>query len=211
MKKIDNKLGILVAAVLLGAVLAGGNGLAGVKSPTLSSSDENPLMPMDRPFDFTSQEGDFQITWPGGCGKLRTRSLVDDGTSQDKEHPVFVSCDRNGEEGEGCSVSVLFNVKGADGGPAGPAEVVARMESMLVKFGAEIKRQAPLKKDFGDGLVVEGLDLQAAQTGGAGQVWLRGLLVYGDIYILAAWDLGGQLWGNPEYATFFNSFKPGTE
>ena len=39
-------------------------------------------------------------------------------------------------------------------------------------------------------------------------VWIRGLLVEGDVYILAAWNKQGGVWGNPDYVDFFNSFQP---
>ena len=38
-----------------------------------------------------------------------------------------------------------------------------------------------------------------------------GLLTDGDIYILAAWNKRGGLWGNPDYVSFFSSFQPWTE
>lgn len=180
----------------------------------LKGSPDNPLTPLDRAHTTASREGDFRVTWPSGCSQVKTRTPADDSeaaTNPEAEYPVMVFCDRHGEKGDGCSVTVVFNARSDDGGPAGPAEVTVRMQRMLRTFGAEIKRQAPLQKDFGQGRLAEGLDVQAAQTGGAGQVWVRGLLVDGVIYILAAWDLGGHVWENPEYITFFNSFQPGVE
>ena len=41
-----------------------------------------------------------------------------------------------------------------------------------------------------------------------GEVWIRGLLIDGDIYILTAWNNQGGVWDNPDYITFFNSFQP---
>jgi len=42
-------------------------------------------------------------------------------------------------------------------------------------------------------------------------VWLRGLIVGSEVYILSAWSLEGNVWDNPEYMTFFNSFLPGAD
>ena len=50
--------------------------------------------------------------------------------------------------------------------------------------------------------------VQSGEVGGSGEVWIRGLLVDGDIYILAAWNRRGGVWGNPDYIAFFNSFQP---
>jgi len=182
--------------------------------PQISSDPDNPLTPREDSYEYSSEDGNFRVTWPSGCSRIRVRMPREDEDEEapDRvEYPVIVSCDRNGEKGEGCSVTVLFNARRPDGSPADPAEVAARMEKMLRNLGAEIQRQAPLSKDFGNGLVVRGLDVLAAQTGGAGKVWLRGLMVEGDVYIMAAWNLKGGIWDDPEYITFFNSFQPGAQ
>lgn len=180
----------------------------------MSGSPDNPLTPKEGPIDFNSEEGDFQVTWPGGCNGLRTRTPVDEEGAEgsgDRERPVIVYCDRNGEKGEGCSVTAIFNARDKDGAPAGPENVMSRLQAMLHNLGAEVTGQAPLRKEFPDGRLVEGIDVHAAQAGGSGQVWLRGLIADGTIYILAAWDLGGNVWANPDYVTFFNSFEPGAK
>lgn len=201
---------LLLVAVLI--VVGVGPAQAEDRIKSVTGTEENPLTPQNKPFQYTNEDGNFRVTWPSGCSSLNARTRADEDLEDpNPEYPVMVFCDRNGEKGEGCSVTAIINAHSAEGGPAGPAEVVNRMQNLLREFGAEIKRQAPLQKDFGNGLMVEGLDVQAAQAGGAGQVWLRGLLVEGDIYILSAWDLGGNLWSNPEYANFFNSFLPGTK
>lgn len=210
--KLLDKLLLIMLLITVGAGLGSGSAQAKDKIKSVTSNPENPLTPVDTPFNYTSEDGDFRVTWPSGCSSINSRTRADEDPGEaDREYPVMVFCDRNGEKGEGCSVTAIFNARDADGNPAGPAEVIARMQNLLREFGAQIKRQSPLQKDFGEGLIVEGVDVQAAQTGGSGQVWLRGLLVGGDIYILSAWDLEGKLWTNPEYANFFNSFRPGTE
>jgi hypothetical protein len=46
---------------------------------------------------------------------------------------------------------------------------------------------------------------------GPGEIWIRGLLIEGDVYIFAAWNEQGGVWKNPDYIMFFNSFQPWTE
>lgn len=188
--------------------------LAQSRMPGVSGDPDNPITPLDRAHEFASLEGDFRVIFPSGCGSVTTRTL-DQGTTGidvfEEEYPLSVFCDRNGEMGEGCSVVVFFNGKTAEGDPAGPAEVMARMSSKLASYGARIVHQQPLQKDFGDGVLAEGLDVLAAQEGGSGQVWLRGFLIGSDIYIMSAWDLGGNVFNNPDYQTFFNSFQLGAE
>ncbi len=203
---------ILLLTFVLG--LLAGTAAAQDQVKGITGDPDNPLTPINQSFQYTSDDGDFRVIWPSGCSSLKTRSPAEENfteTGEPGEFPVMVVCDRYGKEGQGCSVTALFNAQSQDGGPVGPAEVTNRVENLLREFGAEIKRQSPLQKDFGDGLMVTGLDVLAAQSGGSGQVWVRGLLVRGDIYIMAAWDLGGNLWDDPEYANFFNSFQPGTE
>lgn len=205
--------GVMALAIILAPVVLLVPGVwAQTEGNTLTGSEENPLTPVEDSFSFASEDGDFRVIWPSGCANLRTRSPIQDDYSDsdgEKEYPVIVTCDRYGEKGEGCSVTAIFNVKSISGGPVGPAEVIPRLKKMLKSLGAQIQKQKPIRKDFGDGAVAEGIDIQAAQPQGVGQVWLRGLVVHGDVYIMAAWDLGGQVWDNPEYITFFNSFQPG--
>lgn len=208
--KISQKTVLLASLVLL--ILLSGMALGQEKIKGVTGSDENPLTPVEGPFKFKSTEGDFRVIWPSGCHQVLTRTPMDEGEDDwDQEQPVMVYCDRNGEKGEGCSVTAIFNVQGADGGEASPDQVISRMKKLLTSFGAQITNQQPVKKDFGQGALAEGLDVLASQKGGSGQVWLRGMLIRGDIYIMSAWDLKGSIANDPEYITFFNSFQPGTE
>jgi hypothetical protein len=164
------------------------------------------------PFLFANQGQDFQILFPGGCGKVVTRYNEPDlygGQEWDEIIQVnHVYCDRYQEKGEGCSVTATFNLHSADGGMAGPEHVISRVEEMLGEFGASVVKQKALRKDFGEGVIAEGVEVWANDAKGPGQVWIRGLLVDGDIYILAAWNKQGGVWGNPDYIAFFNSFQP---
>jgi len=187
---------------------------AQVEKPVMTGSEDNPLTSVKDAYEFSSLEGDFRVTWPSGCANVRTRSRLEDGSAGDRsdsEYPVIVTCERDGEKGEGCSVTAIFNISSKSGGPVGPGEVIPRLQKMLQRLGAQVQKQAPLNKDFGDGLIAEGIDIQAAQPQGSGQVWLRGLIVGSEVYILSAWSLEGNVWDNPEYMTFFNSFLPGAD
>lgn len=177
-------------------------------------SADNPLTLSDRPVTHSSSEGDFRVTFPSGCSRTITRVPAED-TPEVNGIPgvrvVFTFCDRYQQKGEGCSVTSFFNVTSADGGYPGPDEVVKRVTDLLETMSLGIKKQTHLKKTLPDGTLIEGLDIFAAESSGVGQAWVRGLLYEGDIYVLAAWKNTGGLWENPEYITFFNSFKPGAE
>jgi hypothetical protein len=198
----------------VGCCLLAAGGLAQEATPQLQGDPDNPVTLKKDAHEYYSMEGDFRVTWPSGCGSLTTRTPQESGlkgAGAQQEYPMSVFCDRHGEKGEGCSVLVVFNARSSAGDPAGPPEVLTRLRAKLQSFGADIVRQQPLAKDFGNGIKAEGIDILAAQPGGSGQVWLRGFLIGSDIFIMSAWDLGGELWSDPEYATFFNSFNLGAE
>jgi hypothetical protein len=108
-------------------------------------------------------------------------------------------------------VATIFNQLNKDGGMAGPDEVIARLEEQLGRFGVRVVEQSPIARELEDGRRFEGLDLLAVDERNVGQVWLRGVLSEGDIYVLAAWKLAGDLFDDPDYREFFNSFLPGVE
>jgi len=167
------------------------------------------------PVLYTNENGDFQIEFPGGCGKLVTRANEPDLFGGEKWEDIIqvnhVYCDRFQEKGEGCSVTAVYNVHGEDGSMAGPEHVISRVEEVLSEFGAHIVSQKVVKKDFGNGIIAEGVEVMAKPEKGSGEVWIRGLLTDGDIYILAAWNNRGGVWGIPDYISFFSSFQPWTE
>jgi len=184
------------------------------KQPGLTSEQEASVR--QTPYLYSSEEGEFQVVWPGGCGKLRQRFnepeyYVDEDHSQDPVLVRAVSCDRFGAKGEGCSVIAIFDERSPDGGAAGSAEVVARVKKLLTTYGASIIKQTAIQKEYADGTKVEGIDVIAKGTNGIGRVWLRGLLSHHDIYLLSAWSVTEDLWKNPEYQEFFNSFVPHAE
>ncbi len=167
------------------------------------------------PYHYTSEEGNFQVTWPSGCGELRIRANEPNNFVGEEETDLIlvnnVTCDQYGEEGEGCSVTAVFDARSADGGEAGPEQVLARVQNALKTFGVTIVRQEPIKREFPDGLIVEGVDVYGTNAEGNGQFWVRGILASHDIYLLTAWSAEGQLWEHPEFQEFFNGFEPFAE
>lgn len=180
---------------------------------TVQSTD-NPLVMGQKPVAFSSEEGDFRVTFPSGCGKMVTRVPSEDPPDVDGVPAVRIVatfCDRNQQKGEGCSVTSHFNVTTAKGGYPESDQVVERVVRTLETMNVSIQKQTHLRRELPDGTIIEGLDVFASDESGVGQTWVRGLLYEGDIFILAAWKSSGGLWGDPSYITFFNSFQPGAK
>ena len=205
----------LLATLLLGYALP-----AAASDPARAQGKEEPFLDEPdnlsvNPVIYQHENGEFQVVFPGGCGKLVTRSNEPDLFGGEKWDEIvqvtYVFCDRYQENGEGCSVNATFNLKGDDGGMAGPPQVISRIEAVLQEYGVQVVSQKALKKDFGDGIVAEGVDVRAKAVDRPGEVWIRGLLINGDVYVLAAWKEDGGIWGDPEYTAFFNSFQPWTD
>jgi hypothetical protein len=167
------------------------------------------------PYHYSSDEGQYQVTWPSGCSRLRVRTNEpeffegEEPSATMKMHHVV--CEQFGVGGEGCSVAAVFDAPGTDGGPAGPDQVVARVGSVLKAYGVTVVRETPIRKVFAENLVAEGVDVKGTASSGEGQFWVRGVLVGPDIYVLTAWSQKGNLWENPEYQEFFNGFLPFAE
>jgi hypothetical protein len=202
----------LIAAVVL--VLAVGAALppAAQEAPP-ARPEEAP--PSTNPFAYTSPDEEFTVVFPSGCSKLVSRANEPDlyeGQRLDETILVqFVTCDRYEEKGEGCSVRATLNWHDRQGNPGDPSLVIKQVEETLETFGVQVVNQNPVRKDFGKNRVIEGVDVQAANPGHEGEVWIRGLLIGGDVFILTAWNLQGGLWNNPEYQAFFDSFQPFVE
>ena len=164
------------------------------------------------PFTFTSPNEEFKVIFPSGCSKLVARSnepdLFGGETWDDIIQVQYVTCDRFGEKGEGCSVSSTLNWHSREGEPADSGQVIAQVEKALQQFGVQVLRQKSVRKEFGNSTVIEGVDVHAKNPELPGEVWIRGLLVDADIHIMIAWNEDGGLWDDPEYHAFFNSFQP---
>ena len=196
------RLRLMLPVVLLLAAASASAQVAGV--------GENKPELITEPYEYVSDKGEFKVTWPSGCGELTRREKVSD-PDVDPFDEVFVYnvyCDQRGQHGVGCGIMVIFNLKDADGGPAGPTEVVARLEEHMKLLGVNVEKQHPIRREMPDGTVVEGLEIRAREPEGAGEAWMRGLLHQGDVFLLSAWNMSGGLFGDPEFLTFFNSFEP---
>jgi hypothetical protein len=206
---------ILPVLVMLAALGAQGSDPVREKGTTSGNIPEDPENLSVEPVVYQHENGEFQVVFPGGCGKLITRANEPDlfgGQEWDEIVQVtHVFCDRWQKEGEGCFVMATFNLHKADGTMAGPQNVVIGIEGVLEEYGVKVVKQQVIQKDFGNGYLAEGVDVFARPEQGPGEFWARGLLINGDVYILAAWNQEGGLWKSAEYAAFFNSFQPWTE
>lgn len=202
---------IMIAATAVASEPARGP----VAEPAKETDNGEPSELSMNPVTYTNENEDFQVVFPSGCGKLVTRSNEPDLFGGEQWNEIiqvnYVFCDRYQETGEGCSVTATFNLHSEDGSMAGPAQVVPRVEATLAEYGAKVISQEVIKKEFDNGIIIEGVEIKAKPEMGSGEVWIRGLIVDGDIYILTAWNNEGGLWNNPDYITFFNSFQPWTE
>jgi len=173
---------------------------------------ENEITERKTPYRHKSEEGNFQVTWPSGCGRLRIRANAPEYfVGEDESDLILVhveSCEQFGEPGEGCSVTATFEARNAEGGPAGSDQVLARVRNVLQAYSVKMTKQVPIKRVFDDGSFMEGVEVRGTDPEGKGQFWVRGLLSYHDIYILTAWSTTGNLWENPEYQAFFSEFLP---
>lgn len=188
--------------------------LAQTDDPTVRGSAENPAVMNEEAVNYASNEGDFRVIFPAGCGKIVTKLPNDEGLDPVDKPTVKVTvtyCDRFQKKGEGCSVTSYFEVTAPDGGYPGPDQVLKRITRFLDTMNVSIQHQNALRKVLPDSTVIEGLDVYAGEKFGVGQAWVRGVIYQGDIYVLAAWKSTGGLWSDPDYATFFNSFQPGAE
>ena len=202
-----------VLAGLLATAAAGGASatapVAGNGTPPGKAQSFEDMPDVQTPVRFTSNEGRFSVVFPSGCAKVRSRLRVGPGSKAPANaNLVFTSCDREGRQNEGCSVTVkLAAARGLDGAAAA-AVVLDHVREVLAGYDVAPDVQKPLRRDFGDHGVVEGLEISAHARGGAGDVCVRGLVHGDDVYILTAWKALGGMAQDPEYSTFFQSFLP---
>ena len=199
---------LLVMLAILLPTLAWGE----AEDPMLNSSADNPSKLSEGPVAHTSVRGEFRVIFPPGCAKIVTKTPSEVPGSESDQPTVAVTltfCDRYQVKGEGCSVSSFFNVMNKDGGPAGAEEVIERVVRVLDTMNVSVSHEMPVSKTLPDGSVIKGLEVLASDPGGVGQTWVRGLLYEGDVYIMSAWKNTGELWDDPDFQNFFNSFQPG--
>ncbi|MFN2371172.1 MAG: hypothetical protein ABR506_08470 [Candidatus Krumholzibacteriia bacterium] len=200
---------LLRTALILVLILAP----AAAWSQQIQGDGENAPELITRPYDYVSDQGNFKVTWPSGCGELVRRDMIENPDAEpfDQVQVFNVYCDQNKQHGVGSAVIVLFNLRDGEGRLPGPAQVVPRMENHLQTLGVAIVEQRPIRRDMPGGTCIEGLEILAQEPAGAGQAWLRGLIHEDVVYLLSAWKIEGGLFDDPEYEAFFNSFEPVVE
>ena len=205
-------IGILVLCVsgLAGTVFGQGTEQAPDATTTGNETPDNPVTDALDPVYFDSFDGDFEVRFPGGCSRVRERIPKENAEIEAAGYlrmTVHASCDRQGYMGEGCSVTAFVDPDLGSGPPADEAFVIERIEMILKQYGVTIQEQRPYHAEPEDGPVVDGLDVLATDPDKKGQVWVRGMLIEGDVYILVAWRTMGQLAYSKDYIEFFDSFK----
>jgi len=148
----------------------------------------------------TFAEAGFTVFWPSGCGGLSEQ--ISSGPTRRAKQEFIYTCDRDGSMGMGVSIRVLHDAHDPDGAPPTPEFVAEMVKDQLQNSGTTILRQRPLQADG-----IEGVDLHAGEPGGAGEVWMRGLLSGSDVFILMAFGKSGGLFTDPEFVDFFASFR----
>jgi hypothetical protein len=206
-----NRTFCVVLAVLAFATIA--VAAAPVAPPSAGSTSKFDDLPDSRnPIAYKSAEGQFSTTFPTGCARLHTRTNEPGADSPRSDiYVAFVTCERAGATGEGCLVNVRRGVAGGLTAKAASDSVMNEIRELLAGYSVVPARQTPLRRDFGKHGTVEGLDVQAHPQSGTGDVWIRGLLRGDDMYFLVAWKTAGGLFNDPEYALFFDAFRPWVE
>lgn len=162
-----------------------------------------------RPIDYKSLEGQFTTTFPSGCARLHTKMNVgQDGSTDVDVRVVFVNCDRWERTGEGCFVNAHVGVLAGLEGQKAVDVVLQEIRELMQGYEVAPTRQTPLSRDFGEHGRIEGLEVLAKAQSGEGEVWIRGFRRGDDIYLLMAWNSAGGLFSDPEYAVFFDAFRP---
>ncbi len=194
---------ILLCCASVAVAQGGGN------TPKVTSPDgTNDFTPNDQPYGYKSTRGGFWVKMPSGCGVVHKafNEIPEDADPRTTVDIAHMYCNQNDAKVSGCAVSAIFNQRNAEGGPPGPAEVAARVDAQLASFGGRVVHQNQLQRELPDGRVLEGIDVYVQREVDMGEIWVRGLMEGGDIYVLVAWDHAGGLFADPEYQEFFNSF-----
>ena len=201
--------GVLAVAAFASFAVAA----APVAPPPAGTTSKFDDLPDSRnPIAYKSTEGQFSTTFPTGCARLHTRTnQAGEDSPRTDIYVAFVTCERAGATGEGCLVNVRRGVAGGLTAKAASDSVMNEIRELLAAYSVVPARQTPLRRDFGKHGIVEGLDVQAHPQSGTGDVWIRGLLRGDDMYFLVAWKTAGGLFDDPEYALFFDAFRPWVE
>jgi hypothetical protein len=148
---------------------------------------------------FRHPEANFNIYWPTGCERVQQR-MAEEPTER-AEREVITFCDR-----PEASYRVIYygGARDSRGDPAHPRLVVAIIEQQLAEEEMQTIRQRPLQ---GDGM--QGVDVHARRGDGSRFLWIRGLLVGTDVYILTVAGPEEGIFMSGETREFFESFTLG--
>jgi hypothetical protein len=146
------------------------------------------------------QEAGFAIVWPSGCAEVAEQ--VSDGPTQRAAREFFYSCSHEQDRRHGVSVLRLQRAQAERGQAPHPRFVVELIEQHLALFAVRIVRQRPLQLEG-----MEGVDVHATEPMGLGEVWVRGLLIGTDVFVLMAWNRAGGLFEDAEIQQFIDSLE----
>lgn len=146
------------------------------------------------------EEAGFRVFWPAGYGEVQVQDSGERTTYAARE--FIYTIESGGRHGSGYSVRVMRHARGRGERAPDARRVVQHIEMTLKRFQVRTARQRPLEQG-----AVQGVEVQAIQPGGPGEVWMRGLLVGTDIYLLLAWDREGGVFEDPAAEAFFASFR----
>ena len=142
----------------------------------------------------------FAIVWPSGCAAVTEQ--ISDGPTHRAAREYFYSSSHEQDRRHGVSVLRLQRAQAERGRAPHPRFVVELVEQHLALFSVKIVRQRPLQLD-----IAEGVDVHAVEPVGRGEVWVRGLLVGTDVFVLMAWNRAGGVFEDAQMQQFMDSLE----
>ena len=150
---------------------------------------------------YTSPEGEFSVTFPAGCGRLYTKMNGMPGARADVDvRLVFVNCERDRVNHEGCQVNARLGAARELKGKAATDMVLAEVRKLLDGYGVVPARQTAgarrlrRPRAWSRGSRSWPTRNRAPATSGSAAC-LRG----DDVYFLIAWKANGGLTEDPGY------------
>jgi len=167
--------------------------------PIVQASPPQTAQPLNAAHTGVSEEGRFEVRWPSGCAKLRTRRTLSK-IHPDRTEAVELTCFRNGDENVGCKVTAYDET--SSGGPVTPADVTATIGRTVETLGVEIWKQTPVASDGRQGVMA-----YCREVGGTRQLWIVGFIERGRVLIAMAWDVDDELYRDPDVIRFFQTVR----
>lgn len=145
-------------------------------------------------------EAGFEIFWPTGCATITQQ--ISQGPTTRAAQEWFYSCSPEPDRRRGASVLRLRSARAEQNSPPHPRFVVDLVKHHLEMFSVRIVRQRAFEQDG-----MQGVDVHASELAGEGEVWVRGLLIGTDVFVLMAWNRAGNLFDDPEIQRFITSLR----